>query len=98
MKVSVICAMAACLCATAASAYETGDRRCGTYDDIAHHLDRDYQENLIATGVSKDGQKMVEVLTSEDGATWTILVSSPDGTSCIVAFGKNWKSMPGEKK
>ena len=31
------------------------------------------------------------VLTSDDGSTWTIIVSMPNGTSCLLAAGENWQ-------
>jgi hypothetical protein len=34
---------------------------------------------------------LLEVLTADDGATWTIIVSRPDGLSCVVAAGQNWQ-------
>jgi len=33
------------------------------------------------------------VLVSEAG-TWTILVTAPSGTSCAVASGEAWQSLP----
>ena len=30
----------------------------------------------------------IEVLTSDDGETWTILISQPNGSSCLVAVGE----------
>jgi hypothetical protein len=31
------------------------------------------------------------VLTSDDGATWTIIVSMPNGMSCLLAAGEDWQ-------
>jgi hypothetical protein len=27
-------------------------------------------------------------------ATWTIVLTKPDGTSCVVAAGKHWQNLP----
>jgi len=46
----------------------------------------------VAIGVTNKGG-LVEVLTTGDGNTWTIIVSMPNGTSCMVAAGEGWRSM-----
>ncbi len=38
-----------------------------------------------------DGQLM-EVLTSEHG-TWTVLLTSPSGRTCVIAAGTSWESL-----
>ena len=45
---------------------------------------------------------MIEVYSSDETGTWTILVTRPDGTSCLLAAGQRWEqdvqpiSAPGE--
>ncbi len=46
----------------------------------------------MAVGVTNKGA-LVEVLTTGDGSTWTIIVSMPNGTSCLFAAGEGWRSM-----
>ena len=36
---------------------------------------------------------LVEVLTDGKGGTWTIIVTTPQGMSCLVAAGEGWRSM-----
>ena len=36
---------------------------------------------------------VLEVFTSNDGATWTIVVTKPDGMSSVVAAGEFWESV-----
>jgi hypothetical protein len=36
---------------------------------------------------------VLEVLTSDKGS-WTIIVTRPDGTSCVVAAGEAWENLP----
>ena len=43
-------------------------------------------------GLAKNGS-VIEVLTSDDGETWTILVSQPNGSSCLVAVGEGWEEL-----
>ena len=47
----------------------------------------------MAVGVTNKGA-LVEVLTSADGGTWTIIVTTPQGMSCLVAAGEGWRFLP----
>ena len=42
------------------------------------------------------GQSWVDLGTyaGADGASWTLVVTAPDGTSCLLAYGRNWKDTP----
>ncbi len=46
---------------------------------------------LIAFGVTISGS-LVEVLSTKEGETWTIIVTSSEGSSCIVAMGEGWRT------
>ena len=35
---------------------------------------------------------LVEVLTDAKGGTWTIIVTSPEGMSCLVLSGEGWQA------
>ena len=65
---------------------------CETREKIVEQLAQKYQETSVAIGVGNDG-KLVEVLSNTDGGTWTIIVTSPKGVSCLVAAGEEWRSL-----
>jgi len=46
----------------------------------------------VAFGLSNSGS-LIEVLTSDNGSTWTIMVSQPSGSSCLVAAGEGWDEL-----
>jgi hypothetical protein len=46
-----------------------------------------FHEEPIIRGITTTGY-MVEIWASADGSTWTALVSSADGKSCITASGE----------
>lgn len=48
-----------------------------------------YKEEAEAIGLNKDGT-LLEVFVSPQG-TWTVLLSSPKGESCIAAIGEAWQ-------
>ncbi len=64
---------------------------CNPRTDVLRHLATKYGEAPVAIGVTNKGG-LVEVLTTGDGNTWTIIVSQPNGTSCMVAAGEGWRT------
>jgi len=42
-------------------------------------------------GVTAQGA-LVEVLSADEGETWTIILTTPQGRSCLVAAGEGWRS------
>jgi hypothetical protein len=65
---------------------------CAPRDTALAHLAAKYGEAPVAVGVTSKGG-LVEVLTTGDGGTWSIIVSMPNGTSCLVAEGEGWRNM-----
>jgi hypothetical protein len=67
-------------------------QQCDERTKVIGHLASKYQEAPIAIGVTSSGG-LVEVLTTGDGNTWTIIVSNPNGVSCLVAAGEGWRAI-----
>lgn len=65
---------------------------CAPRDKVLSHLAKKYGEAPVAVGVTNQGG-LVEVLTTADGDTWTIIVTLPDGMSCMVAAGEGWRNL-----
>ena len=57
------------------------------------HLEGKFSEAPVAIGLTNTGA-VLEVLTSDEGRSWTILVTMPDGNACLVAAGEAWKTVP----
>ena len=57
--------------------------------DVVELLDAQYAEAQTAVGVTQEGG-VVEVFTSQDGSTWTLVLTKPDGTSRVIAAGETW--------
>ena len=66
---------------------------CHSHADLAAMLNQKYAEQPSAVGLQANGD-LVEVFVANDGTSWTIVVTRPDGWSCIVAVGENWESLP----
>jgi hypothetical protein len=43
--------------------------------------------------LSRNGN-VLEVLKSDKAGTWTIIVTRPNGMSCVVASGEAWEELP----
>ncbi len=69
-----------------------GQTVCDKRDNILELLAQKYEETPIAVAITSDG-RLLEVLSPKDGTTWTIIMSTPDGTSCILASGEEWKTL-----
>lgn len=64
-------------------------RELSTRTEIADYLDRTYDEAPVAGGIASNGS-VLEVFASPDGASWTIIVTAPDGSSRVMAAGETW--------
>ncbi|CAH2408305.1 hypothetical protein [Mesorhizobium escarrei] len=65
---------------------------CGSRPELLKQLSKRFNEAPSALGLAKDGS-IIEVLTSDDGSTWTIMISQPNGSSCLVAVGEGWEEV-----
>ncbi len=66
---------------------------CTTRSAVAAQLAGDFAEAPVAAGLVSSGA-VIEVFTSDDGSTWTIVLTRPEGTSCLVAAGEAWVTLP----
>lgn len=78
-----------------AEAQTPQERLCGKRDEVVARLESGYGESRRAYGLQR-GDAVVEVFASEATGSWTIIVSSPNGISCLVAAGQNWAATPEE--
>jgi hypothetical protein len=65
--------------------------QCASHDVVTSMLADHYQEQREAIGLSRDGLVM-EVFVSPSG-TWTILLTSPNGLSCLMAEGEGYEEI-----
>lgn len=65
---------------------------CGERSKFLKQLSRVHSEGPVAMGLVSNGS-ILEVLASTSGS-WTILVTRPDGVSCVVAVGQDWETIP----
>ena len=51
-----------------------------------------YAEMPVSMGLAQNGG-VVEVFTTHDGATWTIVLTMPNGNSRVIGSGESWTSV-----
>lgn len=65
---------------------------CGKRADFVAALKGKYKETGKAVAIAGE-VNLVEVFASKAG-TWTILITTPEGRTCIIAVGNSWEDLP----
>ena len=65
---------------------------CGKRDEMVKSLFSQYREQPRGMGLANQ-TAIIEIFTSKSGS-WTILLTKPDGASCIVSAGEAWEDIP----
>ncbi len=83
--------LAFCAVVALSSNSATAQTICSPREGIVGRLAEKYGEVPVGIGVTNKGDALVELLTTKDGLTWTIIVSMSNGTACVVAAGEGWR-------
>lgn len=62
---------------------------CGQRAQFVEMLSKRFAEAPVSMGLATNGN-VVEVFSATDGSSWTLLVTTPDGRSCMAASGESW--------
>ncbi len=68
---------------------------CGTRESIIAKLSEKYGEVRCGGGLAGP-TAIFEVWASEATGTWTILKTTADGLTCVMAVGEGWQDEAGE--
>ena len=65
---------------------------CANRDMVVERLETRYSESFAAGGLqtASDKKVLVEVWASEKTGTFTVMLTTPEGLSCVVATGTDW--------
>ena len=63
---------------------------CAPRDMLIERLDEQYGEQLQSLGLQPDGS-ILEIYANLETGTFTVLVSRPDGSSCMSGSGQMWE-------
>lgn len=87
-------ALAAALLITPTDAEAQQQRSiCAKRDDIVSQLQGRHGESRQSVGLQQN-RGVIETWANPDTGSWTIIVSLPDGNSCLVAVGEAYQSDP----
>ncbi len=65
---------------------------CGDRGAIVASLEKTYSEAPVSMGLGSNGT-IIEVFASPSG-TFTIILTRPNGLTCVMAAGENWEDLP----
>ena len=69
------------------------NRNCAPREAVIERLASGYGETRQSIGLGSQGA-VVEIFASTETGSWTITVTTPNGTTCLVAAGESWESLP----
>ncbi len=61
--------------------------------DMLQRLAEKYEEAPVAAGLTSTNNIMVEILTTGDGGSWSLIITNIHGKSCMIANGYGWRSL-----
>jgi hypothetical protein len=71
---------------------EAQNRNCGPREKVITTLAEKYKETRRSIGLANKGRVM-EVYASEESGSWTIIVTMPNGVTCLVASGQAFEAV-----
>jgi len=66
---------------------------CTERSEVVNQLSSQYSEAPVAMGIANNGG-VVKILSSQSDTSWTIILTMPNGVTCMIAAGENWESLP----
>lgn len=66
---------------------------CAPRAALVTQLETAYGETLSARGL-QSAESLIEVFASPQSGSFTVLMSRPDGVSCIISTGTHWLIEP----
>ena len=87
-RIAALCLAISLLPVTA----EAQNNNCGPREKVLTTLAEKYQETRRSIGLATQGRVM-EVFASEESGSWTIIVTMPNGITCLVASGQAFEAV-----
>lgn len=71
---------------------QTMPSQCAPRDAVLATLDTNYGEGRLAVGIAGQSN-MMELFSNSETGTWTLLATSPDGQTCLIASGSHFETV-----
>lgn len=84
--------MAATMLTWPMTANAAGQPACTERTKVLDQLGKKYKEVPVALGLANNGG-VIELFSAKEGATWTIIITMPNGMSCMMAAGEDWQTL-----
>jgi hypothetical protein len=84
------------VCTVAAALLAAQPPPCGKAAAIAATLAERFGETPAGRGLSATGS-LLEVYASASGDTWTAVQVLPTGQACVIATGRDWQQLGGDR-
>jgi hypothetical protein len=65
---------------------------CQQREQLVRTLENRYNESLDSMGL-QGPELLLEIWSAKDTGSFTVLLTRPNGISCIVASGNNWQKI-----
>lgn len=70
--------------------------QCNERDSVLGALASKYKEAPVQMGLTNAGA-IIEVTASAEGDSWSIILTTPAGITCMVAAGEHWEQVTPKK-
>jgi len=84
------------LFAIAAPSIAQAQSVCGKRESMISSLKQKFGESERGMGLS-GAEAVIEIWSSDETGTWTIVMTRPNGITCVMAAGESWMDIPAEK-
>ena len=71
----------------------TAQSVCMAHAEVEKQLGTNYAESPVALGLASNGS-VFEIFSTAHGTSWTMVITLPNGTSCLLAEGEAWENVP----
>ncbi len=65
---------------------------CMPHDDFRVELQRNFSEAPVAIAIANNGA-LIELYAKRDRSSWTLVMTRPGGTSCVLVAGEEWNDL-----
>ena len=84
--------LAVALAASVVSHAAAAAMLCIPHETMTQNLRESHAEQPVSMGLDNSGV-MIEVFAAPAG-NWTIVMTQPNGMSCLMAAGQSWETLP----
>ena len=95
LSLSLALGIGVTLLGTGLATAQGNTRNCAERELIVERLASAYGESRQSIGLGANNS-VVEVFASDETGTWTITVTTPEGTTCLVASGQAYEATQGD--